>query len=651
MGSPTSGTAPLTVTFTDQSTNSPTSWSWTFGDGGTSTARNPSHTYAAAGTYTVALTATNAGGSDTETKIGYITVTAPRRPRRQLRGHARRRARAAHRRLHRSLDEQPDLLVLDLRRRRDLDRPEPQPHLRRRGHLHRRAHRDQRRRLRHRDQGRLHHGHAPPAAAGRPTLRGTPTSGTAPLAVTFTDHSTNSPTVLVLDLRRWRDLHRAQSEPHLRRRRHLHRRAHRDQRRRLRHRDQGRLHHGHRAAVAPVADFVGHPEVRHVAARRDLHRPLDEQPDLLVLDLRRRRHLDRPEPEPHLRRRGTYTVALTATNAGGSDTETKIGLHHGHGPAAAGARGGLRRAPPGPARRRSTVTFTDQSTNSPTSWSWTFGDGGTSTARNPSHTYAAGGHLHRGAHRDQCRRLGHRDQGRLHHRRTPPPPPPPVADFVGTPTSGTAPLTVTFTDQSTNSPTAWSWNFGDGGTSTAQNPSHTYTAAGTYTVSLTATNAGGSDTETKIGLHHGDHAARRPGGRLRGQPDVGHGAARGDLHRSVDEQPDGLVLELRRRRHLDRAEPEPHLHRRGHLHRRADRLERARVGHRDEDRLHHGDAPHSPPVASFVGSPTSGTAPLTVAFSDRSTNTPTAWSWDFGDGAISTAASPSTPTRRPAPTP
>ncbi len=76
-------------------------------------------------------------------------------------------------------------------------------------------------------------------------------------------------------------------------------------------------------------------------------------------------------------------------------------------------------------------------------------------------------------------------------------PGPPVAAFVGTPTSGGAPLTVNFTDQSTNSPTSWSWNFGDSGTSTVRNPSHTYTSQGTFTVSLTATNASGSDNETK----------------------------------------------------------------------------------------------------------------------------------------------------------
>ena len=75
----------------------------------------------------------------------------------------------------------------------------------------------------------------------------------------------------------------------------------------------------------------------------------------------------------------------------------------------------------------------------------------------------------------------------------------PVANFSGSPTSGTAPLSVNFTDLSTNAPTSWSWNFGDSGTSTAQNPSHVYSGAGTYTVSLTATNAAGSDGETKTG--------------------------------------------------------------------------------------------------------------------------------------------------------
>jgi PKD repeat protein len=74
---------------------------------------------------------------------------------------------------------------------------------------------------------------------------------------------------------------------------------------------------------------------------------------------------------------------------------------------------------------------------------------------------------------------------------------PPSASFTGSPTSGAAPLTVSFTDTSTGSPTAWSWNFGDGGTSTLRNPSHTFTTPNSYSVTLTASNAGGSNTFTR----------------------------------------------------------------------------------------------------------------------------------------------------------
>jgi|FLOH01.1.fsa_nt_gi uncharacterized protein (TIGR02145 family) len=74
---------------------------------------------------------------------------------------------------------------------------------------------------------------------------------------------------------------------------------------------------------------------------------------------------------------------------------------------------------------------------------------------------------------------------------------PPTAGFYSNTTSGSAPLTVNFTDQSTNNPISWLWNFGDGNTSTIQNPLHTYNNTGTYTVSLTVSNEGGTDIETK----------------------------------------------------------------------------------------------------------------------------------------------------------
>lgn len=78
-------------------------------------------------------------------------------------------------------------------------------------------------------------------------------------------------------------------------------------------------------------------------------------------------------------------------------------------------------------------------------------------------------------------------------------PPAPVANFSGTPLSGTAPLSVAFTDLSTNGPTSWAWDFQNNGStdSTLQNPTFIYTSAGVYTVKLTATNETGSDPEIK----------------------------------------------------------------------------------------------------------------------------------------------------------
>ena len=70
----------------------------------------------------------------------------------------------------------------------------------------------------------------------------------------------------------------------------------------------------------------------------------------------------------------------------------------------------------------------------------------------------------------------------------------PVAGFSGAPLSGQAPLYVVFTDSSAGSPSSWAWTFGDGYTDTKQTPGHVYMTPGTYTVSLAATNAGGTSS-------------------------------------------------------------------------------------------------------------------------------------------------------------
>ncbi|MEM7036398.1 MAG: PKD domain-containing protein, partial [Bacteroidota bacterium] len=131
------------------------------------------------------------------------------------------------------------------------------------------------------------------------------------------------------------------------------------------------------------------------------------------------------------------------------------------------------------------VTFTDQTVGANT-WNWDFGDGNTSTAQNPTHTYATAGTYtvtliaSNGACPDTLEQVNLIVVD-----------PAPTADFVADSLNNCeVPFLVNFTDLSTGA-TAWAWDFGDGNTSNAQNPSHTYTAPGVYTVSLTVTGANG----------------------------------------------------------------------------------------------------------------------------------------------------------------
>ena len=143
------------------------------------------------------------------------------------------------------------------------------------------------------------------------------------------------------------------------------------------------------------------------------------------------------------------------------------------------------------------VQFNDTSTGGPTSWSWNFGDGETSTDQNATHTYTAAGNYTVSLNATNA--AGSNTHTEADYITVSAAPVPPVANFTGTPTSGTAPLAVQFNDTSTGGPTSWSWNFGDGETSTDQNATHTYTAAGTYTVALTVDNADGTDMLSRAG--------------------------------------------------------------------------------------------------------------------------------------------------------
>lgn len=182
---------------------------------------------------------------------------------------------------------------------------------------------------------------------------------------------------------------------------------------------------------------------------------------------------------------GTYTVILTASNEYGMDDATKT--------AYIVAIPGLKSrftATPMTGKAPVTVTFTDTSLGDPTSWKWDFGDGATSTDRNPVHTFTAGGAfdvtltVSRGDDTDSSTQVI--NIGGV-----------PVTDFVADKTSVSTNEIVKFTDKTKNNPTSWRWNFGDGSESTLQNPSRSYAAKGIYTVTLLTTNANGKDTEIK----------------------------------------------------------------------------------------------------------------------------------------------------------
>lgn len=156
-----------------------------------------------------------------------------------------------------------------------------------------------------------------------------------------------------------------------------------------------------------------------------------------------------------------------------------------------------------------TVVFEDLSEGEPTSWLWDFGgEEGTSELQDPTHEYTEEGEytvtltVYKGDAEDTCVRTDYIVVGGS-------PPTPPVAEFsiwptwqaevIGAPmSSGPAPHLTRFKDLSSPAADHWYWQFGDDETSYEQHPWHEYNAEGEYTVTLTASNAGGQDVEEKV---------------------------------------------------------------------------------------------------------------------------------------------------------
>jgi len=192
---------------------------------------------------------------------------------------------------------------------------------------------------------------------------------------------------------------------------------------------------------------------------------------------------------------GIYTVSLTVSEADGdSDTESKTEYI-----TVSNSRPGADfMATPLGSSEPLVVSFSDASTSYDgiTSWLWDFGDGSTSTEQSPTHTY-----IQEGAYTVSLR-VSEADGDSDTESKTEyitVSDTPPKADFTAAPLSGDEPLVVSFSDGSTSYDgiVSWLWDFGDGSASTEQNPTHSYVAGGTYTVSLTVSDGAASDTMTK----------------------------------------------------------------------------------------------------------------------------------------------------------
>jgi PKD repeat protein len=147
-------------------------------------------------------------------------------------------------------------------------------------------------------------------------------------------------------------------------------------------------------------------------------------------------------------------------------------------------------------RVNESIAFSDLSSGAPTAWLWNFGDGTSSVEQNPSKHYATAGDypvsltIYRNTQSAVATRVLTVSSGV-------PATPVVVAAFDMSTSNAAIGASVTFTDRSAGSPTAWLWSFGDGSSSNVQNPVHAYAAQGTYLVTLSASNATTTGLATK----------------------------------------------------------------------------------------------------------------------------------------------------------
>ncbi|MAB78609.1 MAG: cell surface protein, partial [Planctomycetes bacterium] len=279
-----------------------------------------------------------------------------------------------------------------------------------------------------------------------------------------------------------------------------------------------------------------------------------------------------------------------------------------------------------------TVSFTNFSSGGATEHAWSFGDGETSDLVEPLHTFAAAGTYTVSL---SCSGSGGSDtETKLGYITVLEPPP--LSDFVGTPLTGAAPTTVSFSDTSVGAVTGWAWNFGDRATSNLANPSHTYSTPGTYSVSLSTSGPGGVHSITKADYVVIDVPApvaefsAAPTGGLAPLSVQFTGLSTGDVTSHVWAFGDGSASTQQSPNHVY---SNPGIY----------TVTLDISGAHGTDGITKTDyitVLTPAPVAAFTGTPLTGVSPLTVAFTDTSTGSVTSWAWNFGDGGTSSMQSP-----------
>jgi PKD repeat protein len=479
---PTSGDVPLSVKFTDKTAGQVNTWLWDFGDGKGSSEQNPTHTYWTAGIYTVILTVSNDYGQADKTKTQYVVVVGDLKSKFAA-DPSSGKAPLAVKFSDRSIGG-PTKWAWDFGDNTTANVQNPTHTFTTAGSydvkltVSRDTTTDTSKQI-------LNVGGVP-----NTDFVGTPLALNVNEPVKFTDKSTNTPTSW-----KWEFGDTAEST--------YQNPSHSYQLKGIytvsltTRNDNGKDTETKtnyiNVGMGPKADFIPiiipYQQFK-VPMIVDFVDQTTNLPTSWAWDFGDGATSTEQNPKHTYMKEGIYTVKLTAKNNFGEDTRVRTDLITVGGGAAVDFTADKTTVGVG-----RIVTFTDLSSSNPTQWTWDFGDGATGAGPKPDHSYRAVGVYDVTLTASNQYLTNSRTKNMyitvLNL---------PRADFIADKTRGGAPMDVVFTDKSTGLPTSWKWDFGDGGSSTEQNPKHTYTTLGTYTITLTASNKDGSDTTSKANM-------------------------------------------------------------------------------------------------------------------------------------------------------